>query len=652
MCGIIAFSDIATMQKESTIESMMEMIRHRGPNVDGGGHFIKDQIAMGFCRLSIIDLDGGAQPLSNEDGSIVITFNGEIYNFKELREELLEKGHTFKTKADTEVLLHGYEEWGMEGTLNRVRGMFAYLIWDDNKKALYGARDFFGIKPLYYYKRGDTFIVGSEIKAFLEHPHFKKELNKRALKSYLMNQYNDLHETFFKGVYRFPAGHWFELKDNKFTTHKYWDAKYDINKTRTEEETIDEIDKTVQESIKMHNVADVPVGSFLSEGVDSSYVTSVLKPHEVFSVNFDNGPYNEATAAEELADREGLNFNKTTVTGDEAFEDFAEIQYHMDEPDGNPSVIPLWYLCRLARKKVTVVLSGEGADELFAGYINYGMHTESKIVKHVSSALKKLPQGARYTLAKGINKLPAFPGKVHMYTWLANPASYYTGESVVYDLDQPVIFTSRQANNILKPAYHDDRTVKDAYYDDFQRVKDSDSVKQMQYIDLHHFMLNDILQKADKISMAHSLELRVPFLDRKVAELANTIPTEMLFNSKGTKWALRQAALKHLPEDWANRPKLGFPVPVKSWLREEKYYNKVRALYSEDWVNELFNQDKILKLLRDNFEGKIDGRRQVWTIFTFLTWYKLYFVDFEEARKKYEHVQSDVKEFMDSGKLV
>ncbi|WP_270333552.1 asparagine synthase (glutamine-hydrolyzing) [Ligilactobacillus acidipiscis] len=652
MCGIIAFSDPQVEHKEETINSMMKLIQHRGPNIDGCGNFTDDKVAMGFVRLSVIDLKSGAQPLYNEDNSILVTFNGEIYNYQSLRKELINAGHDFKTATDTEVLLHGYEEWGMAGTLKRIRGMFAYFIYDTNKQTMYGARDFFGIKPLYYYLQGETFIVGSEIKSFMRHPNFKMELNKKAVKPYLMNQYNDLKETLFKNVYRFPAGHWFEYSNGHLTTHKYWDAQYNIDDDRSEEEVIDQIDKTVTESVKLHNIADVKVGSFLSEGVDSSYVTSVLKPQEVFSVNFANGPFDEASVAKELADENGLNFNVETVDAKEAFDDFPEMQYHLDEPDANPSVVPLWYLCRLARRKVTVALSGEGADELFAGYVNYGMHSKNDTIKSIASRLHNLPEKKRQLAAKMIKKMPNFPGKTQLYTWAAEPSDYYTGESWIYDPTQPSIFTSNQANLVLQGDYQNNLTINSIYQDDFGKVKDVDDVKQMQYIDLHHFMFSDILQKADKISMAHSLELRVPFLDRKVAEVANNIPTKMLLNKNGSKQAFRKAALRHLPEDFAKRPKLGFPVPVKDWLEEEEYCDQVRDLFEESWVNEIFNQRQILRLLQDNYEGKINGRRQIWTIYTFLVWYKLFFIDFDNTVKKYGHVQPEVQALMDSGKLV
>ena len=324
----------------------------------------------------------------------------------------------------------------------------------------------------------------------------------------------------------------------------------------------------------------------------------------------------------------------------------------MDEPDANPSIIPLWYLCKLARKHVTVALSGEGADELFAGYVNYGMHTHNDVIKVFTSELKKLPKNKRIKLAHKIKKMPNFPGKVHMYTNLAEPSEFYVGQSVIYDMDYPTIFTSQDANAVLQPTYRNKLTVNGIYQKDFKKVKDIDEVKQMQYIDLHHFMLNDIEQKADKISMAHSLELRVPYLDKKIAELANSIPTKYLVNCHDTKYALRKASEKVLPEEWAKRPKLGFPTPIKQWLQEPRFYKQVRELFEADFVNDIFDQEKILKLLDDNFNGDGSHRRQIWAIYTFLVWYKLFFVDYSGTVKKYQHVQPEVASLIEQGKLV
>ena len=649
MCGIVAFYDPKINEKQAVIGKMMATIKHRGPNSDG--YYTNDEVALGFRRLSIIDLRGGAQPIYNEDKTRAIIFNGEIYNFKPLREQLIKAGHTFTTKADTEVLLHGYEEWGMDGLLKKVRGMFAFLIWDDNNKTLYGARDFFGIKPMYYSNQDGHLLVGSELKSFLEYPKFKRELNVEAVKPYLMNQYNDLEETFFKGVYRFPAGHWFEYKDGEMKTHQYWDAEYKEN-SLSFEETLKRINDDLKETVDLYRIADVKVGAFLSEGIDSSYLTTLLNPDDVFSVSFDDSTYDEASKAKALADINHWKFYSDKVDADEAMRDFPEMQYHMDEPDANPSIIPLWYLCKLARKHVTVALSGEGADELFAGYVNYGMHTHNDIIKIFTSELKKLPKKKQIKLAHKIKKMPNFPGKVHMYTNLAEPSEFYVGQSVIYDMDYPTIFTSKDANSILQPTYRNKLTVNGIYQKDFKKVKDIDNVKQMQYIDLHHFMLNDIEQKADKISMAHSLEVRVPYLDKKIAELANSIPTKYLVNRHDTKYALRKASEKVLPDEWAKRPKLGFPTPIKQWLKEPRFYKQVRALFEEEFVNDIFDQKKIIKLLDDNYEGDGSHRRQIWAIYTFLVWYKLFFVDYENTVKKYQHVQPEVAKLISQGKLL
>ena len=649
MCGIVAFYDPKINEKQAVIGKMMATIKHRGPSSDG--YYTNDEVALGFRRLSIIDLRGGSQPIYNEDKTRAIIFNGEIYNFKPLREELIKAGHVFSTKADTEVLLHGYEEWGMDGLLKRVRGMFAFLIWDDNNKTLYGARDFFGIKPMYYSNQNGHLLVGSELKSFLEFPKFKRELNVEAVKPYLMNQYNDLEETFFKGVYRFPAGHWFEYKDGEMKTHQYWDAEYKEN-SLSFEETLKRINDDLKETVDLYRNADVKVGAFLSEGVDSSYLTTLLNPDDVFSVSFDDSTYDEASKAKALADINHWTFFSDKVDADEAMRDFPEMQYHMDEPDANQSIIPLWYLCKLARKHVTVALSGEGADELFAGYVNYGMHTHNDVIKVFTSELKKLPKKKQVKLAHKIKKMPNFPGKVHMYTNLAEPSEFYVGQSVIYDMDYPTIFTSKDANSILQPTYRNKLTVNGIYQKDFKKVKDIDNVKQMQYIDLHHFMLNDIEQKADKISMAHSLEVRVPYLDKKIAELANSIPTKYLVNRHDTKYALRKASEKVLPDEWAKRPKLGFPTPIKQWLKEPRFYKQVRALFEEEFVNDIFDQKKIIKLLDDNYEGDGSHRRQIWAIYTFLVWYKLFFVDYENTVKKYQHVQPEVAKLISQGKLL
>lgn len=621
MCGIVAFVDNEKPQlKDTLIKKMKDRIIHRGP--DAEGQYVDDDVALGFRRLSFVDVKSGNQPIFNEDQSKIIEFNGEIYNFEELRGELIEKGHTFTTHADTEVILHGYEEWGKD-VLQKLRGMFAFIIWDTKTKEMFGARDHFGIKPLYYAQMNGTFFVGSEIKAFLDHPNFEMELNKRALKSYMTFQYNVTQETFFKGAYRLPEAHYFTYKDGKFAMEQYWDEDFDPT-DESFDQAVDNIDNVVKNSVKAHTFADkgIKVGSFLSAGVDSSLVTALMRPNNTFSIGFDSG-YDETKQARELAAKLDLKNTDKLLTDEEAFKTFPLIQYYLDEPDSNPSVVPLYFLNKLAKDNgYKALLSGEGADELFAGYTAYGFNTKVKFIRWVTEQLKKLPKDQRYKLGKWLEG-KHFHGSEHLYRNLAPARDTFIG--------QAYIFSPAEANEYLKPEYQDGPSITDLLkplYDKCDEKKpEMNEVAKKQYVDLHRFMPGDICLKADKMSMANSVEIRVPLLDKEVMKVAETTPTKYLFNDKGTKWAFRMAANRHLPEEWATRPKLGFPTPVREWLREEKYYKEVRNLFAQDFVKEFFNQDKLLQLADDNFAGKVDGRRKIWTVYTFLVWYKLYFID-------------------------
>ena len=621
MCGIVAFVDNEKPQlKDTLIKKMKDRIIHRGP--DDEGQYVDDNVALGFRRLSFVDVKSGNQPIFNEDQSKLIEFNGEIYNFEELRGELIEKGHTFTTHADTEVILHGYEEWGKD-VLQKLRGMFAFIIWDTKTKEMFGARDHFGIKPLYYAQMNGTFFVGSEIKAFLDHPNFEMELNKRALKSYMTFQYNVTQETFFKGVYRLPEAHYFTYKDGKFAMEQYWDEDFDPT-DESFDQAVDNIDNVVKNSVKAHTFADkgIKVGSFLSAGVDSSLVTALMRPNNTFSIGFDSG-YDETKQARELAAKLDLKNTDKLLTDEEAFKTFPLIQYYLDEPDSNPSVVPLYFLNKLAKDNgYKALLSGEGADELFAGYTAYGFNTKVKFIRWVTEQLKKLPKDQRYKLGKWLEG-KHFHGSEHLYRNLAPARDTFIG--------QAYIFSPAEANEYLKPEYQDGPSITDLLkplYDKCDEKKpEMNEVAKKQYVDLHRFMPGDICLKADKMSMANSVEIRVPLLDKEVIKVAETTPTKYLFNDKGTKWAFRMAANRHLPEEWATRPKLGFPTPVREWLREEKYYKEVRNLFAQDFVKEFFDQDKLLQLADDNFAGKVDGRRKIWTVYTFLVWYKLYFID-------------------------
>jgi len=616
MCGIVGFvnSNYSVDEKEQQIQKMMDRIIHRGP--DDSGKFVDEGAALGFRRLSIIDLKGGNQPIFNENDSKAIIFNGEIYNYKTLRQELINKGHTFSTNADTEVILHGFEEYGAD-IVKKLRGMFAFAIWDREKQELFGARDHFGIKPYYYYQNVDTFMFGSEIKSFLDHPAFTKELNPGALKPYLTFQYPATDETFFKNVYRVPEGHYFYVKNGQANFTQYWDPQYTEEKM-TEEEAVDMIDQAVQETVNAHLVSDVEVGTFLSSGVDSSLVTTITKPNYTFSIGFGDHTYNESMEAKKLTDILHLKNYSQVVDSKEAFYAFPTIQYYLDEPSSNASCVPLYFLAKLASEHVKVVLSGEGADELFAGYTDYGFSSNSKTVRVCAQGLKKLPKKARYKIASSLKNSHNFHGRLHLYESLAPAEEFFIGQARVFPEDE--------AASILKPAYKESETVQDIVDKQYKKVPDLPELKKMQYLDMHQWMPKDILLKADKMTMANSLEARTPLLDIRLMEVAEKIPVKYLLNSKNTKYAFRKAANRHLPEEWANRKKLGFPVPIKDWLHEEQFYEEVRQVFSQDFAAEFFDQEKILEMLDRNYRDEIDVRRKLWTIYSFLVWYQVYFV--------------------------
>ncbi len=611
MCGFVGFSG-RLENKKQILNKMMERIIHRGP--DSEGEFISENIALGFRRLSIIDLEGGSQPIYNEDKSIVIVYNGEVYNFMELRSELLADGHIFSTNTDTEVLVHGYEKWGKE-LASHLRGMYAFIIFDKNENKIYGARDIFGIKPYYYYKTtsGD-YLFGSEIKSFLEHPDFVKRVNKKALRPYLTFQYSALDETFFEGVYKLPPAHYFELKldcDDDIKPVRYWDVDF----TEVEADFdfyVNEIDKTVNGSVAAHKISDVPVGSFLSGGVDSSYITAALMPDKTFSVGFNFDKFNETDLAKELSDKLKIENYKKIITSDECFDAISDIQYHMDEPQSNPSSVPLYFLAKLAKEHVTVVLSGEGADEIYAGYEWYD---ETPVMQKY----KKLPKFLRVAAANISKHLPYFKGHDLIIKCSGNPEDYFIGQAKV--------FREKEALSILTSEYRKAPSVKEVTAPIYAACKNKSELDKMQYLDLKLWLPGDILLKADKMSMASSLELRVPFLDKVVMTEAQSLPHKYKINGKNTKYIFRKAANKTLPDEWADRKKMGFPVPIRFWLREDKYYNIVKEAFLAEYVSEFFDRNKLLKLLSDHKDGKANNQRKIWTVFVFLVWYKRFFID-------------------------
>lgn len=607
MCGFCGFTG-KVENKEQVIENMMEKIIYRGP--DSKGTHVDDDIALGFRRLSIIDLADGTQPIYNEDETKVIVFNGEVYNYKEIREDLVKKGHIFRTKTDTEVILHGYEEYGPE-VLNKFRGMFSIAIWDLVSKELFIARDFFGIKPMYYTQLGNDLVFGSEIKCILTHPNVKKELNIHALQNYLSFQYGVPNDTFFENIYCLQPGHYLKFKDGKLEITRYWKPEFKIDDTWEYDKLVEEIDKTFKDSVEAHKISDVEVGCFLSSGVDSSYVATQFKGQKSFTVGFNYNKYNEIDYAKELAEEIGQDHYFKKITDDEFWNIVPTVQYYMDQPHADPSCVALYYVCNIASEHVKVVLSGEGADELFGGYRIY----------HEPYSLrysKLLPRFMWKGIAGVLNAIPMnFPGKSY-----ANRASKTLEERFIGNAN---LFSDKEKMKILKNTDGMKKTseITKPFYDD---TKGMDDVTRMQYIDINLWMIGDILLKADRMSMANSLELRVPFLDKEVWNLARTIPSKFKVTKDGrTKVAMREAALKNMPEKVAQRKKLGFPVPTREWLKQEKYYNIVRKEFESDTAKKYFVTEELIKLLDEHFNLKKDNSRKIWTIYVFLIWYKQFF---------------------------
>ncbi len=609
MCGFAGFTG-QLINKEEILKKMCERIVHRGPDMDG--YHLSDSIALGFRRLSILDLsESGRQPMTDGEKGLSMVFNGEIYNFLELKEELTAKGHSFLSTCDSEVLLHAFAEYGKD-VVKRLRGMFAFAIWDEGRQELFCARDFFGIKPFYYTQtENGELLFASEIKSFLDHPHFRKQVNEKALSSYLTFQYSATDETFFKGVYKLPPAHTLTFREGRITLEPYWDIEFNAEESDPEA-CAKELDGVIRESVSAHKISDVEVGSFLSGGIDSSYITASLMPNKTFSVGFGDPKFNETVYAEELSEILGIEHYTRILDPDDCFKAFPSIQYHMDEPQSNPSVVPLWFLSKLASEHVTVVLSGEGADEIFAGYEWYD---ETPLMRKY----KKIPAPLRRAAAAVAKKLPYFKGHDFMIKGSGVPEEYFIGQAHIFD--------PKEAKSILKEPFRGGLSPKEITGRFYERVKDKDELTKKQYLDLKQWLPGDILLKADKMSMAFSLELRVPFLDRKVMDFAQKIPSSHKINGINTKYVLRKASENTLPPDWVKRKKMGFPVPIRLWLREEKYRDIVIGYFRSDFAALFFDTDKLCALLDDHFTGKVNNGRKIWTVFTFLVWYKRFFID-------------------------
>lgn len=592
MCGITGITDKQVEGLEQAIERMTKAIAHRGPDDDG--YYVDDMVALGMRRLAIIDLEHGRQPITTPDERFIIFFNGEIYNYKEMKKELV--GYDFKTESDTEVILAGFAKFGPE-IFRKLRGMFALAIYDTQEKKLVLARDPFGVKPLYYWQRGNKIAAfASEVKSFLSLKGFKAEVNDAAVYNYLSFQYNPLDECFFKGVFKLAPGHHLtlDIKTGIFDVKRYYHFEFRPDERLTEDAMAEKIRTTMKDSVAHHMIADVPVGSFLSGGIDSSIIATLMQEErgekriKTFTVGF--GAVSEGLEARQTAEPLGTDHTELTVSAEEYFEALPKAIYHFDEPVADPSALGLYFLAREARQSVKVVLSGEGADELFGGYNIYlAPLAAAKLRRYVPRFLLKL---ATYLPVRG--REYARRAYLKLEEWYIGNASVFKKNEIA-----KIWIGEPQKSYSLASLYAEAHDL-------------SDSAK-MQYIDINTWLVGDILAKADKMTMAHSLELRVPFLDVEVAKTASRLPDRFKWKEGTTKYLLREAFRTVLPESTRLRKKLGFPTPVGEWLNE----THAKEILGNEYIKSHFDLNEVKRICANPRENA----RKVYLLLMLAMWY-------------------------------
>ena len=585
------------------IEKLVNSIHHRGP--DHTGYYEHEKVDLAFKRLSIIDLDNGSQPMSKYDK--VVVFNGEIYNYKELKKELKEKGYEFKTDSDTEVLLTYYEYKGKEAVKD-FRGMFAFIIFDEKDNTIFGARDHFGIKPLYYIDEEDYIAFSSEYKCLINLLK-DKSINKKSLQSYMSFQYVLPNDTMLNNIKSVPAGSYFTIIDGKLEFERY----NEFNLKSTKHVTSDDIKNVVVDSVKKHMIANVEVGTFLSGGIDSTIVAAVaskINPKiKTFSVGFDVDGYSELEVAQKTAKCLDVENIQIKVTQDEYIKALPSVMYYLDDPVADPSQVGIYFLSKEARKHVKVVLSGEGSDELFGGYNIYNEYNSLKYILNMPDFMKNL-------INKISKEMPDIKGKSYLHRASTPLDKRYIGNAK--------IFENEEAQKILK-YYSEDYRYENLLEKIYREAKNKeyDYVSTMQYIDLYTWLQGDILQKADKMSMAASIELRVPFLDKEVLEVASNLALEQKISKDNTKVLLREAFKDIVPEHISYKKKLGFPTPIRVWLKDELGSIVKETIKNAD-VDEFINKEYAFKLLDEHIKGTKDNSRKIWTIYSFCLWYEVF----------------------------
>ncbi|MGF9966150.1 asparagine synthase (glutamine-hydrolyzing) [Bacillus rhizoplanae] len=612
MCGYVGclyntakrYSETEKIQ----FENMTNLLYHRGP--DDQGYFRDEHVQFGFRRLSIIDLDAGHQPLAYENERYILMFNGEIYNYIELREMLIKQGACFSTQSDTEVIVALYAQV-KEECVNYLRGMYTFVIWDRQEKKLFGARDHFGIKPLYIAQQNDITFFASEKKSIL-HVMQDKGVNPTALQHYFTYQYGPEPETLTNDINKIEPGHYFIKEIGKeIEVYRYWKPYFNASDT-TKEEHIRAIREVLYDSVKVHMRSDVPVGAFLSGGIDSSIIASIAKEINpnllTFSVGFEHRGFSEIDVAKETAEKLGVKNYSVLVTPQEFMNEFPKIMWHMDDPLADPAAVPLYFVAKEARKHVTVVLSGEGSDELFGGYNIYREPNSLKMFSYIPTSGKTVLKALSGVLKEG------FKGKSFLERGCTPIEERYYGNAKIFREEEKI--------KLIK-SYNESVNYKDVTKPLYNEIKDYDDVSKMQYIDMYTWLRGDILLKADKMSTAHSLELRVPFLDKEVFDVASKIPTELKIANRTTKAILREAVRGIVPDHVLDRKKLGFPVPIRHWLKDEMY-DWALNIIKESKTEHLINKQYVLNLLEAHCTDKGDHSRKIWTVLAFMVWHQIY----------------------------
>ena len=619
MCGIcgIYHRDQRPVGRDA-LERMMSVISHRGP--DGFGSYIKGEIGLGHRRLSIIDLGGGAQPMTNEDDSLQIIFNGEIYNYVELRDELKQSGHRFKTQSDTEVILHAYEQWGHD-CVSKFNGIFAFALWDIPKRQLFLARDHLGVKPLYYTMLGHRFLFGSEIKCLLTDPECPREVDLRSLAKFFALRYVPSPDTMFEGIYKLPPGHYMTVSSSAVQIHRYWTWTPKLRKRTNEGELVEEYRSLVEDAVRLQMRSDVPVGLFLSSGIDSGALLALMsrmsdKPIRTFTIGFEQGEQqNETADARDLAHQFGADHDEMMVRPEDYTSYFERYMWDLEEPVGNETSVAFYFVSLIASRKVKVVLSGQGADEPWAGYHRY-------MGVKLSTLYSKLPSVITKGLFAGVNRY-ATNERLRRGVVSLQETDVLTRFIKIYSF-----FNTEMKNQLFKPWVKehisaDGEESRQALSRLYSDVQDLDPLTQMLYIDTRASLPDDLLMVGDKTSMANSLEARVPFLDYRLVEFIETLPPSMKLRGFQGKYLHKKAIEKWLPRSVVHRKKKGFENPIDQWLRGSmKHYVNECLLSDSSGVSQFFEKSYLRKLIEDHEAGRQNYLRHIYLLIAFELWHQ------------------------------